>query len=108
MHMKQKPFLTLEGALVIAVAVLMVALVGGPMAVLALENGTTFMIEVSLNVFGWQAPPLPLGVILLLACMLGALMLYLVAVFSAWRDRRALAQLRRRVVELEQAQGVRR
>lgn len=103
--MKQKPLLILEGAIVVAVALLMVALVGGPLAVLAVENGATFMIEVPLNVFGWHAPLLPLGVILLLSCMLGALLLYLVAVFSAWRDRRALAQLRKRVVELEQAQG---
>ena len=105
--MKQKSSLTWEGALVIAVALLMITLVGGPLVVLVVENSAMLMIEVPLTLFGWQAPQLPLGLILLLSSLLGALLLYLVSVFSAWQDRRALAQLRRRVMELEQAQGAR-
>ena len=86
-------------------AILMIlALVGGPLVVLAMENFSTLMIEVHLTVFGWHAPVLPLGVLLLLSCLLGALLLYMVAVLSALRDRRVLAKLRRRVAELEQAQ----
>jgi uncharacterized integral membrane protein len=105
MQVKQKRLVTWEGAVVIAVVLVMVTLVGGPLVVLAVENIATLMIEVPLTVFGWHTPLLPLGVVLLLSCLLGALLLYLVAVVSAWRDRRVLAQLRKRVVELEQAQG---
>jgi uncharacterized integral membrane protein len=105
--MKQKPFLTWEDAMVIAVAFLMVALVGGPLVVLVFENSAILMIEVPLTVFGWHAPQVPLALILLLSGLLGALLLYMIAVFSAWQDRRALAQLRRRVMELEQAQEAR-
>ena len=58
-----------------------------------------------MKVFGWHAPALPLGVLVLLAFSLGALILYIVSVLSAWKDRRQLARLRRRVAELEQAQA---
>jgi len=81
--------------------------VGGLLVVLVVENSAMLMIEVPLTMFGWHAPQVPLGLILLLSGLLGALLLYMVSVFSAWRDRRALAQLRRRVMELEQAQGAR-
>ena len=91
--------------MVIAVALLLVALVGGPLVVLVAENSATLLIEVPLTLFGWHAPQVPLGLILLLSCLVGALLLYLVAVCSAWRDRRTLVQLRSRVVELEQAQA---
>lgn len=103
--MKQKPSPMREEAMVIAAALLLVALVGGPLVVLVGENGATLLIEVPLTLFGWHAPQVPLGLILLLSGLLGALALYLVAVCSAWRDRRSLAQLRRRVVELERAQA---
>ena len=93
--------------MVIAVAILMIGLVGGPLVVLVVENGAMLMTEVPLTIFGWHEPQVPLGLILLLSGLLGALLLYLVAVFSAWQDRRALAQLRRRVMELEQAQEAR-
>ena len=105
MHVKRKPLVASEGAAVMAVVLVIVALAGGLLAVLAIENFTTLMLEVPLTVFGWHAPILPLGVVLPLSCLLGALLLYCVGVLSALRDRRALAQLRRRVAELEQAQG---
>ncbi|HEU0001404.1 MAG TPA: lipopolysaccharide assembly protein LapA domain-containing protein [Ktedonobacteraceae bacterium] len=79
-------------------------LAGGALAVLAYENFATLTIEVHLKLFGWHAPALPLGVLLLLVCLLGALLLYVVTVLSALRDRRQLAKLRRRVTELEQVQ----
>src|SRR5713101_5880651 len=107
MQVKRKSLVTSEGAAVMAAVLgrLIVALAGGLLAVLAIENFTTLMIEVPLTAFGWHAPILPLGVVLLLSCLLGALLLYSVSVLSALRDRRALAKLRRRVAELEQAQG---
>lgn len=105
--MKQKSSLIWENAMMIAVALLMIALVGGLLVVLVTENGAMLMIEVPLTLFGWHAPQVPLGLILLLSGLLGALLLYLLSVFSAWRDQRALAQLRRRVMELERAQGAR-
>src|SRR5260370_30029534 len=105
MQAKRTPLVTSEGAAVMAVVLVIVALAGGLLAVLAIENFTTLMLEVPLTVFGWHAPILPLGVVLPLSCLLGALLLYCVGVLSALRDRRALAQLRRRGAEIEQAQG---
>ncbi len=86
------------------VVLVIFALAGGALAVLAFENSATLMSEVYLIVFGWHAPVLPLGVVVLLSCLLGALLLYTVTVLSAVRDRRLLAKLRQRVAELEQAQ----
>ena len=88
----------------LVVVLIIFVLAGGALAVLAYENFATMAIEVHLRVFGWHAPALPLGVVLLLACLLGSLLLYIVTVISAWRDRRQLAKLRKRVAELEQAQ----
>jgi uncharacterized integral membrane protein len=90
---------------VLVVVLVIFVLVGGALAVLAFENFATLTIEVHVKVFGWHAPALPLGVLLLLAFLLGALLLYIVTVLSAWKDRRQLARLRRRVAELEQAQA---
>ena len=89
----------------LVVVLIIFVLAGGMLAVLAYENFATLAIEVHLRVFGWHAPALPLGVVLLLACLLGALLLYIVTVLSAWRDRRQLAKLRQRVAELEQCQA---
>src|SRR5947209_7100739 len=80
-------------------------LAGGLITVLAIENIATLMIGVHLTFFSWHAPTLPLGIVLLLSCVLGALLLYIVTVLSAWRERRELRRLRKRVAELEQAQA---
>ena len=102
MQLKRQPLVPLkEAAAVIGVMLVCVA----PLAVLASENYATLAIEVHLTVFAWNAPVLPLGVVVLFSCLLGALLLYSVSVLSALRDRRALTKLRRRVVELEQAQA---
>ncbi len=95
---------SIEEEAVFVVILIIFVLAGGALAVLAYENFATLTIEVHLRVFGWHAPALPLGVVVLLACLLGALLLYIVTVLSAWRDRRQLARLRRRVAELEQMQ----
>ena len=88
----------------LVVVLVIFVLAGGALAVLAYENFATLRVEIHLTLFGWHAPALPLGVVLLLAWLLGALLLYIVTVLSAWRDRRQLAKLRKRVAELEQAQ----
>jgi uncharacterized integral membrane protein len=74
-------------------------LVGSAMAVLALENIPT---EVQLTLFIWHIPHFPLGVLLLVAFLLGALLLYVVSILSALQERREVKKLRARVVELEQ------
>ena len=89
----------------LVVLLIMFVLVAGVLAVLAFENFTALTIEVHLKVFGWHVPALSLGVLVLLAFLLGALLLYVVTVVSAWKDRRELARLRRRVAELEQVQA---
>lgn len=88
----------------LVVIVVIFVLVGSVLAVLAFENVAILAIEVHMRVFGWHVPALPLGLLVLLAFLLGALLLYSVTVLSAWKDRRQLARLRRRVEELEQAQ----
>jgi len=95
---------SLEEEAVLVVVLIIFVLLGGALAVLAYENFTTLRVEIHLTLFGWHAPALPLGVLLLLSCLLGALLLYIVTVLSAWRDRRQLARLRRRIAELEQGQ----
>jgi uncharacterized integral membrane protein len=59
--------------------------------------------NVSLAVFGWHSPSLPPGLLILLAFFLGALLLYLISVTSAWHDVRELKKLRQRITDLEQA-----
>lgn len=55
-----------------------------------------------LEVFIWQTPPLPVGLLILLAFLLGALLLYIVSVLSAVGDYYEMRQLRKRVAALEQ------
>ena len=96
---------SIEEEVLLIVVLIIFVLAGGALAVLAYENFTVLTIEIHLRLFGWHAPALQLGVLLLLACLLGALPLYIVTVLSALRDRRQLAKLRRRVTELEQTQS---
>ena len=79
---------------------LIFVLVGGSLTLLMLQNST----PVQFALFAWQSPAMPLGVLLLAAFLLGALLLYAVAVASAWQDRRELKQLRTKIAELEQVQ----
>jgi uncharacterized integral membrane protein len=96
---------SLEEEAVLVVVLIIFALAGGAMAMLVYENFATLTINIHLTLFGWHTPAMPLGVLLLLACLLGALPLYFVTVLSALRDRRQMAKLRRRIAELEQAQA---
>ena len=74
-------------------------LVGSAVAVLALQN---FPTEVQLTLFIWRIPHLSLGVLLVAAFLLGALLLYVVSILSALQERREVKKLRARVAELEQ------
>jgi uncharacterized integral membrane protein len=85
---------------VIYIILLIFVLVGGSLTLLMLQN----LAPAHFSLFGWQLPGMPLGVLLLAAFLLGALLLYAVAVASAWQDRRELKKLRTKIAELEQAQ----
>lgn len=98
------PFSSEEGVVLLIVLVIFI-LVGGALAVLVYENFATLTIEVHLTLFGWHTPALPLGMLLMISCLLGTLLLYIVTVLSALRDHRQLAKLRGRVAELEQVQA---
>jgi uncharacterized integral membrane protein len=74
-------------------------LVGGVLAVLMVQNILT---DVSLSLFIWQIHAIPLGVLLLSTFVLGALLLYLVSLASAWHDVREIRRLQQRVADLEQ------
>ncbi len=81
------------------VILLLFALVGSALVVLTIENLTT---PVQFMVFTWQSPHIALGLVVLLAFILGALLLYVVSVLSALRDGGEKRRLRKRVSALEQ------
>jgi len=76
---------------VLVVILIIFALAGAALLALAFENIATLTIVVHVKVFGWHAPAFPLGVLVLLAFLLDALLLYIVSVLSAWKDRRQLS-----------------
>ena len=80
------------------VAIVLFALVSTVLAVLVFENLLT---DVPFSIIIWQ-PHISLGLLLLLAFVLGAVVLYIVSAASAWQDTRELKRLRRRVAQLEQ------
>ena len=82
------------------IILLIFILVGGSLTLLMLQNSA----PAHFSLFGWQLPEMPLGVLLVAAFLLGALLLYAVAIASAWQDRREVKRLRTRIAELEQAQ----
>lgn len=84
----------------VVLAVLLFLLVTAGLAVIVFLNTGS---SVSLVVFGWHAPSFPVGLLILLAFFLGALLLYLISVTSAWHDVRELKNLRQRIADLEQA-----
>ncbi len=79
---------------------ILLLLIGCVLTIVTVQNMMTPYVH--LYLFNWQSPSLPLGLVVLFAFLLGALLLYIVSVLSAWRDRRELTRLRRRVSELEQ------
>jgi uncharacterized integral membrane protein len=75
------------------------AIAGSGLVILTIENLTT---QVQFAIFAWQSPNLPLGLVVLVAFILGAFLLYIVSALSALRDRSEKRRLRKRVSELEQ------
>jgi uncharacterized integral membrane protein len=81
------------------IALILFVVVTALLVVLAVAN---FQQDVSFSLIIWQTRSLPVGLFLLLAFLLGALVLYVVSAASAWQEGRELKRLRQRVVELEQ------
>ncbi len=96
---------SLEEGPVLYILLVIFVLVSGSMAVLIVENFAAFSTGMQLSFFGLPLPPIPLGLLLLISCLLGAALLYTVTVVSALQERRELQALRQRVAELEQAQA---
>jgi uncharacterized integral membrane protein len=80
------------------IVIILFLIFSGVLAVAAFENFST---PVQIALFGWQSPYLPLGLLLLLVFVLGAVLLYLVSAASAWQDWREMRRLRGRIAELE-------
>jgi uncharacterized integral membrane protein len=85
------------------VAIVLFALVTTGLAVLAFAN---FLNDVSLSLIIWHTPPLPIGWLLLLTYLLGAVMLFLIAAATASRDTRELKRLRAKVEEMGRTKPV--
>lgn len=84
----------------IYLVLLICLLVGSALTIVALQNMST---EVQFMLFTWSTPRIPLGILVLVAFLLGALVLYIVSLLSAVQDRREVRRLQRRVTELERA-----
>ena len=82
------------------VAVILFVIVVAVLATLTFQN---FHNDVALSLFGWHTPSLPLGLWLLFAFCLGALVLYFVSAAWAWQDRRELRRLRLEITNLRRA-----
>ena len=80
------------------IVIILFLIFSGVLAVVAFENFTT---QVQVSFFAWQSPDLPLGLLLLLVFVLGAVLLYLVSAATALHDWSELRRLRLRVQELE-------
>ena len=80
------------------IVIILFVVFSGVLAVVAFENFTT---QVQITIFAWQSPYFPVGLLLLLAFVLGAVLLYIVAAASAWSDWNQLRNLRRYISELE-------
>ena len=71
----------------------------GVLTVITVQNLDT---PVTLALFTWHAPTLPLGLVVVFSFVLGALLLYVVALLAAWRDGQQIKRLRQRIAQLEQ------
>ena len=78
---------------------LLFLLVCGGLAVLTIFN---FATQVHLVFMSWHSPDLPIGMWMLITFFVGALLLYLVSIVSAWADRREIKKLRKRNLALQQ------
>ncbi len=83
----------------IVLVLILLVLVGGAVTLLAVQNLAT---TVHLELFSWQSPEIPLGLLILAAFLLGALALYVVSILAALKERRELKALRTHVAQLEE------
>lgn len=90
--------------IVLFFVLLIIGLIGGALAVLVVENFSIFATGVQLSFFTWYTPSLPIGLWLVISCLCGASILYLLSIPITLRERHELYLLRKRVEELEQAQ----
>jgi uncharacterized integral membrane protein len=74
-------------------------LIGGMLTIVAVQN---IALSVHLSFFSWQTPNFPVGMWLIAAFLLGAIVLYLASVVSAISDRRELKLLRQQVLLRDQ------
>jgi len=81
------------------VALLLFTLIACALIVVVVQNLAT---QLALVVFAWQLPSLPVGLLLLGAFILGAILLYIVSALSALRDQRERRLLQKRIQVLEQ------
>ena len=82
------------------VAIIVFAVVVVVLAALTFQNLQTDVVVV---LFTWNTPSLPVGLLLIFAFCLGALVLYFVSAAWAWRDSRELRRLRLEVENLRRA-----
>lgn len=64
---------------------------------------TLFSTNIYLNVLVWAMPGIPVWLLCLVGALVGALILYEVALYSARRDRQEIKTLRARIEDLEKA-----
>ena len=83
-------------------AITLFLLVTTGVAVLAFVN---FLNEVPISLIIWQVPAFSVGVLCLLAFVLGAGLLYFVSFAAARRETQELQKLRSRVAELERGKN---
>jgi uncharacterized integral membrane protein len=88
----------LKEVLVIFLTLVVFLLVGGVLTLITLQNLNTLT---HLNLYFWQTPEFPVGLLLIGAMLLGAVLVYLIAFLAAAEERRELQRLRRRVVDAE-------
>ncbi len=81
------------------VAIILFLLVTAGVTLLAFVN---FLNEVTFSLIIWQTPHVSVGVLCLLAFLLGALMLYIISVAASQQETQELKKLRDRVAELEE------
>jgi uncharacterized integral membrane protein len=79
-----------------------VILAGGAITLLVIENGALLLMSVQFSILGKHLPMVPLGLLLLLSCLFGAALVYIVTLITAWQERHELRELRKKLVELEQ------
>jgi uncharacterized integral membrane protein len=89
---------------VVLLVIVVIVLVGGALVIVVMENFSAFVTAAQLSFLIWQTPPLPMGLWLLISCLSGALIVYVLSVPTALQERRETRMLRKRVAELEHAQ----